>query len=542
MRRCVLVLGAVALAIGPIVAEPLQAPTPSGAPKLVVLLVVDQMRTDYVTRFQRDWTRGLKRIVSEGAWYSNAAYPYQVTVTCAGHATIATGAFPRSHGVFQNEWFDRALGRSVTCTEERTQKNLGYFEGATGGDSAVNLRLPTLADELRRQRGARVVTMALKARSAIMMAGQGGQAVTWLDTSKRGFNTSTAFAAGAVASVKAFTDANPIGADFGKVWDRLLPIERYAGADAGEGEAPPRGWTATFPHTLRADDPAVLDHWEMSPYADEYLARLAVALVDAEGLGQRDTATDVLAIGFSSPDILGHAFGPHSQEIQDMYLRLDQTIGTLLDALDAKVGRGRYVVGLGSDHGVADIPEQARSQGRDAGRLSGGQMTSIVDAAMQTAFGKGNYVARLSSSDLYFEPQVYEKLQGNPAVLSQIVSTILAQPGVASVFRREELADPASLKDPRRRAAALSYVEGRSGDLRLVLKPGWIFRAAGGTTHGSSSPYDQQVPVIVMGPGVRAGIYSDAVTPADLAPTLAALAGIQLPTAEGRVLSAVRAR
>lgn len=375
-----------------------------------------------------------------------------------------------------------------------------------------------------------------------MMAGQSGHAVTWLDTSKRGFNTSTAFAAGAIASVKAFADANPIGADFGKVWDRLLPIERYPAADAGEGEASPRGWTATFPHALRTDDPAVLDHWEMSPYADEYLARLAVALVDAEGLGQRDQRTDLLAVSFSSPDILGHAFGPHSQETQDMYLRLDRTIGTLLDALDAKVGRGRYVLGLGSDHGVADIPEQARSEGRDAGRLSSGRMTSIVDAAMQTAFGKGTYVARLSSNDLYFEPQVYEKLQGNPAVLSQIVSTILAQPGVAAVFKREELADPASLEDPRRRAAALSYVEGRSGDLRLALKPGWIFRAAGGTTHGSANSYDQQVPVIVLGPGVKAGVYTDAVTPADLAPTLAALAGIQLPAAEGRVLSAVQPR
>jgi len=537
----VLVLSALALTISPMLAGPFQAPAPSTSPRLVVLLVVDQMRSDYVTRFQKDWTGGLKRLVSEGAWYSNAAYPYHTTFTCAGHATIATGAFPRSHGVFQNEWFDRALGRSVTCTEDRTQRNLSYFEGATGGDSAVNLRLPTLADELGRQRGARVVTMALKARSAIMMAGQGGQAVTWLATSKRGFETSTAFASGPVASVHAFTSAHPIGGDFGKVWDRLLPIGRYPTPDAGEREAPPRGWTATFPHMLRTDDPAVIDQWEMSPYADEYLARLALALVDAEGLGQRDTATDVLAIGFSSPDILGHAFGPHSQEIQDMYLRLDQTIGTILDALDAKVGRGRYVVGLGADHGVADIPEQARSEGRDAGRLSSGRMTSIVDAAMQTAFGTGHYVARLSSNDLYFEPRTYERLQGNPAVMSQIVNTILAQPGVASVFRREELADPSSLKDPRRRAAALSYVEGRSGDLRLALKPGWMFRADG-TTHGSSNPYDQQVPVIVMGPGVRPGTYSDAVTPADLAPTLAALAGIQLPTAEGQVLSAVRPR
>ena len=540
MRSCVLVLGAVALAIGPIVAHPTQAPTSASAPRLVVLLVVDQMLTDYVTRFQKNWTRGLKRMLSEGAWYSNAAYPFLTTFTCSGHATISTGAFPRSHGVFQNVWFDRAAGRSVTCTDDRTQKNIGYFEGATGGDSGANLRLPTLADEMRRQKGARVVSLALKARSAIMMAGHGGQAVTWLSTSQNGFETSTAFASGPVPSVKAFIDANPIERDFGKIWDRLLPIARYPSADAGLGEAPPRGWTATFPHTLRSDDPAVRDQWEMSPYADEYLARLAAALVEAEALGQRET-TDVLAIGFSSPDILGHAFGPHSQEIEDMYLRLDHTIGTLFDALDAKVGRGRYVVGLSSDHGVADIPEQTRSSGQDGGRLSSGRLTSIIDAAMQAAFGPGNYVARLASNDLYFEPQVYQKLQGNATVMGQIVETILAQPGIAAVFRSEELRDPASLKDPRRRSAALSYVDGKSGDLRLALKPGWMFAAAG-TTHGSSNPYDQRVPVMVMGPGVTGGEYTEPATPADLAPTLAALAGIQLPTAEGRVLSAVRAR
>ena len=538
MRRSVLALGIAGLAIGPLLAVPVQ--TPPSSPRLVVLLVVDQMRSDYVTRFQQDWTRGLKRIVTEGAWYSNAAYPYQVTVTCPGHATIATGAFPRSHGVFSNLWFDRASGRGVTCTDDRTHKNIGYFEGATGGDSPVNLRLPTLADELRRQRGARVVSMALKARSAIMMAGHGGQSVTWFSTSRLGFETSSAFADSPVRNVKAFLDANPIDRDFGRVWDRLLPLAHYPMTDAGEGENPPRGWMATFPHALRADDPAVRDQWELSPYADEYLARMALALVDAEQLGQRQ-ATDVLAIGFSSPDLVGHAFGPHSQEVQDMYLRLDQTIGTLFDALDAKVGRGRYVVGFGSDHGVADMPEQVWSAGQDAGRLSSGRLTSIVDAAMQAAFGPGNYVARLGTNDLYFEPKVYEKLQGNATAMGQIVKTILSQPGIAAVFRSEELRDPASLKDPRRRAAALSYVEGASGDLRLALKPGWMFAAAG-TTHGSHNPLDQRVPVIVMGPGVKPGEYAEPATPADIAPTLAALVGIPLASAEGQVLSAVRLR
>jgi hypothetical protein len=160
---------------------------------------------------------------------------------------------------------------------------------------------------------------------------------------------------------------------------------------------------------------------------------------------------------------------------------------------------------------------------------------------MQTAFGPGNYVARLASNDLYFEPKVYEKLRANRAAMGQIIKTILSQPGIAAVFTSEELRDPASLKDPRRRAAALSYVDRVSGDLRLALKPGWMF-ASTGTTHGSPNPLDQHVPVMVMGPGIIPGEYSEHATPADIAPTLAALAGVQLSTAEGRVLSAVRSR
>src|SRR3989442_416430 len=211
-------------------------------PKLAVILVVDQMRADYVDRFKADWTGGLKRLVTRGAWFRRAAYPYLSTVTCAGHATIATGTFPHVHGVLQNVWWDRDARKVMTCTEDPGVKNIGYAASVTGGDSAYRLEASTFADEMRRQLSAHVVSLSVKDRSAIMLAGHGGEAVTWLSTALDGWVTSSAFTTSPVPAVKAFVEANPIDADFGKSWTRLLPAARYREPDAAEGEAPPRGW------------------------------------------------------------------------------------------------------------------------------------------------------------------------------------------------------------------------------------------------------------------------------------------------------------
>ncbi len=328
-------------------------------PRLVVLLIVDQMRADYVVRFRSDWTRGLKRLLDQGAWFSRAAYPYLSTVTCAGHATVSTGAFPRTHGIAQNAWYDREAGRQVTCTEDSSVRAVGYGGRPQGGDSGHGLLLPTFADEMRTQRGSRVVTLSLKPRSAIMLAGRSGDAVTWLTPSLDGWQTSSAFSSAPVAAVQQFVNAVPIASDYGKTWMPLLTASRYLDADAGESEDPPAGWTASFPHVLKgagsSPDNVFLDQWGQSPFADGYLGRFAAALVESLQLG-RHAAPDVLGIGFSSPDIVGHAFGPRSREVQDIYARLDETIGVLLDRLDVLVGRNQYIVALTSDHGVANHP------------------------------------------------------------------------------------------------------------------------------------------------------------------------------------------
>jgi predicted AlkP superfamily pyrophosphatase or phosphodiesterase len=521
--------------------------SPAGArrsgPKLVVLIVVDQMRADYVERFQRDWTSGLKRLVTEGAWFSNAAYPYLGTYTCAGHATVSTGAFPRLHGIFQNTWYDRDTQTVIPCTNDTSAAGVAYGVRGRNNEGPARLLVPSFADEMRTQRSARVVSLALKARSAIMLAGHGGDAVTWISDSLDGWQTSKAFAPSPVAAVQTFVAANPIDADFPQVWDRLLPAAAYHEIDAGNGEAPPVGWTNVFPHPLKGErnqpDERFRQRWQDSPFADAYIGRFAAALAEALQLGKHET-TDVLAVSFSSPDLVGHAFGPRSHEVQDVYAHLDRTLGALFERLDALVGRDEYVVALSADHGVADIPEQITARGGSAGRLTASAVAGIIERTAQAALGPGKYVARVNGSDVYFEPDVYERLRTRAGALDAVVGALEQQPGIARVFRSGQLTGTAAANsnDPILRAAALSFVPRRSGDLVLVTKPGWMFSVKG-TTHGSVNPYDQRVPVIFMGAGIKRGHYTEALTPADIAPTLAALCGITMPRAEGRPIHAI---
>lgn len=540
--------------------------TAATPPKLVVILVVDQMRADYVNRFQSDWTSGLKRLVTQGAWFSQAAYPYLTTDTCAGHATVATGAFPHVHGIIQNAWWDRESRRQTACTEDPRAFDIGNGAPLRGGDSAHRLQVPTFTDRMRIERAARVVSLSLKDRSAVMLAGHGADAVTWLSSSLDRWMTSSVYAAGPVPAVQEFTESNPIARDYGKTWSRLLPASRYEGPDDGLAEAPPRGWTRTFPHALTGigdkPDASFLAQWERSPFADAYVGRFATALVESMQLG-RHAGTDVLSVSFSSPDLVGHAFGPHSHEVQDMYAHLDRTIGTLIERLDALIGSDGYVVALTSDHGVTPIPEQLVADGRDAGRINAGVINQAIQQQLRATVGadehgtqvNGNdtdfglvvatvggerYVTRVNGNDVYFEPGVYANLRTSPAILDAVVAAIVATPGVQKVFRAEEVRGAVTASDPLLRAAALSYFPGRSGDLILVPKAGWMFSTAG-TTHGTVNADNQRVPILFFGRGIKPGRYTEAATPADIAPTLAAICGIAMPAAEGRVLrSALR--
>jgi predicted AlkP superfamily pyrophosphatase or phosphodiesterase len=514
---------------------------PATPPKLAVIIVVDQMRADFVDRFNGEWTGGLKRMVTQGAWFQQAAYPYLTTVTCAGHATVATGSFPHTHGVFQNAWWDREARRQMSCTQDPKATNLGYGAPVAGGDSAWRLQVPTFTDQMRTAKQAHVAVLSLKDRSAVMLAGHGGDAVVWLTNTLDGWESSAVYSETPVPAIKRFVDANPISGDFGKTWERLLPAASYSGPDDGLAEAPPQGWTRSFPHALNGTsgkpDASFFAQWERSPFADAYLGRFAASLVESLRLGSHD-GTDVLAVSFSTPDLAGHAFGPRSHEVEDIFARLDKTIGALFDALDAAVGKDKWVVALTSDHGVSDIPEQLVAAGKDGGRIDASGIYNAIEEVLRPVMTQGRHVTVVNTNDIYFEPGVYDKIRKSRELTAKVLGAIERRPGVQRVFMSEEIRDGAKSKDPLVRAAALSYFPGRSGDIVFATRPGWMISAAG-TTHGSASPDDQRVPMMFLGAGIKPGKYQDAATPADLAPTLAAIAGLSMK-AEGHALACVQ--
>jgi predicted AlkP superfamily pyrophosphatase or phosphodiesterase len=505
-------------------------------PHLVVVLVVDQMRSDYIDSYGSRWTGGLKRLVDGGARFPDAAYPYLNTVTCPGHATISTGRFPASHGTVLNEWWDRRTARRKPCTVDPATKTVGAQGPIEEGHSVRWLRGPTLADVLAERREGRIVSVSLKPRSAVMLAGRHGDLVTWFNDAGA-WVTSTAFAPRLPPVLLDLLKRRPVEEDRGRSWVELLDDGAYSGPDDVAEERPLRGWGRTFPHALDPPnaEPASRFHtqWAGTPFADEYVAQIAVEAIDQLQLGRR-RGTDFLGVSFSALDRVGHAFGPRSHEVQDLLLRLDRTIGRLLGHLDERLG-GDYVLALSADHGVAPIPEQASAEGFEAGRLASARLADRVNLELQRQLGPRRYVEAMLYTDLYFTGDVWSMLLTRPYALQAAMEALATAPGVAHVFRGDELPRARSDADPVRRAAALSYFPGRSGDLIMVPKANWI-TSADATTHGTLQPYDQRVPLVLFGARVKAGVYRGTASPADIAPTLAQIARAPLRGADGRVL------
>ncbi|HXG89775.1 MAG TPA: alkaline phosphatase family protein [Vicinamibacterales bacterium] len=534
-RRVALVAAALSL-LSVAIQQP-SAQTPA-APKLLVIVVVDQLRFDYLDRYKSLWTAGLKRLTTEAAVFERAYYPYLNTVTCSGHATIGTGALPATHGVIMNEWWQRGQKRRMSCTDDPAIVSVPYGSGAAEriGHSAHRLRVPTLADRLRASTpDSRVVALSMKPRSTVMLAGHAGTAVTWFADSNT-WATSSAFAAQPVAPVQAFVTANPVERDSNVTWDRMLDPARYTGVDAGIGERGPAGWNALFPHPLQGSGSGnrFFDLWERSPFSDVYLGKMAAQLVRDYQLGQRDVV-DFLGVSFSALDYVGHDFGPNSHEVQDTLARLDRTLGDLFTALDATVGRDRYVVGLSADHGVADIPEANTAAGRDAGRVLNADIRRVGEDAMTAAHGVGPHIAHVEYTNVYLTDAARGRAAASPAYLAPLVRALSATPGVQRVFPSAGLEARRMSSDPIERAAALSHFPGESGEVVVVLKPNWIGTDTSTTTHGSLQPYDQHVPVIFMGTAFKPGRYTHPASPADVAPTLAVLVGLPMPGIDGQV-------
>jgi hypothetical protein len=499
-------------------------------PSLLVLVVVDQFRADYVDTYGHQWTDGLREIFQRGAVFTNAVVPYALARTCTGHSSIATSTVPSLHGMVDNEWFDRVSGRFVGCTEDPGVEPLTLGPGrATERHSARHLRTPTLADELRRQASSppRVVSLALKARSAVSLVGHGGARTTaiWEEDSGT-WASSTSYATVPLPEGAAFLAAHPVQTARGALWERRLPVEAYLYDDRAPGEPVP----AVFPHSLRPSFGSPFTPiWDASPFSDAYVADFAMSLTDSLALG-RHGGTDLLLLGFAALDYVGHAYGPKSHEVQDVLARLDVVLGRLLSALDRSVGRSRYVLALTSDHGVANLPTGS------GGRVGPAAIGRAVDVALSGALGRRPAVRAISGSSIYLAPAAIHAVRANPALRDVVERGVMKVPGVARVFWGDRLTAADTTGDALLAAMRSSYAADRSGDLMFLPERDWVISEAG-TNHGTPYEYDSRVPLALIGGRTAAGRFHGPSSILDVAPTLAALAGIRMPSAQGRVLT-----
>jgi hypothetical protein len=365
--------------------------------------------------------------------------------------------------------------------------------------------VPTFADELRAQSGGptKVVSLSLKPRSAIGMAGHGGDLVLWFDA-QNGWTTSTAYSQAAPEWLTAHVTRHSSDQDYGKMWTRLLPEDRYLWTDEGIGEGTPNNWTRSFPHDLTSKsgqpDREFRGKWQDTPFADAALTGIATKALDELRLGREAGRRDVLAVSYSVLDHVGHAYGPRSHEVQDVLARLDVTIGDLLDHLDRTVGRQHYVLAFTGDHGVSPIPEQMISLGLEAGRVATADLRQRIDKSLEPFFGPGPHLAAFAYTDIYFVAGRYEAMMANPEAMRAVITAIESAPGVARVYRSDELRT-ASADDPFARAVFAGYHPARSGDLMMVPRAYWITSGAI-ATHGTTYNYDSRVPLVLYGAGV----------------------------------------
>ncbi len=513
------------------------------------------MRADYLTRWESVFgDEGFRRLGKEGAWFQNCHYPYATTVTAAGHASLLTGCSPATHGIVGNEWFDRAAGKEVYCVAASRYQRVPPVAADKGDlkgvSSAERLLALTVGDVLKETTHgeSRVVSLTFKDRSAVLPAGKKPDACYWFDTETGTFVTSTYYRNALHDWVEAFNAGHPADRWFGRDWTRLRPeldYEKLSGPDdvAGEGTGVAQG--RAFPHPttggLREPGPKYYQALYTSPYANDLLLDLVKRAIDGEHLGE-DQVPDILCVSFSANDTVGHAWGPDSQEVLDVTLRSDLIMKELLAHLDARVGRGRYLLALTADHGVCPLPEVSRAQGKDAGRLSPAKLVAGAEEFLAKCFGKGGsgvkWIAGSANFDIYLNLGLIKEFGlEQPKVEESLASYLKSQEGILTAYTRTQLSGTLPEGDALGRQLRNSFHPERSGDVTIVLKPYYLsLTYPTGTTHGTPHSYDTHVPLYVLGPGVHRGVRTDPVTPQAIAPIFARSLDVSPPaTADATV-------
>ncbi len=523
-------------------AVPAQAQEPP--PRLVVVIAVDQLREDYLDRFAPHFgSGGFRLLFTRGARFTDASFVHAGTMTCPGHAVMMTGAHAAIHGIIGNDWWNLDKNRKEYCGRDDDAPLVGIVRE---GRSPRNLIASTVGDEMKlSNRHSKVITVSGKDRSAIMLGGKSADAVYWMEDTL--FVSSRYYLAELPAWVKRYNASGEAARYFGARWDRLLPEPAYAsqGPDDAPWERNVSGMGRAFPHVLGATErvpgPAYFKALEYSPFQNEMVVDLAIEAVREERLGA-DSVPDLLGIGLSGNDHIGHAFGPDSHEVMDITVRTDRLLSRFFAFLDAQIGLDDVLIVLTSDHGVAPVPEAAHaaSPGLGALRLLDDEVKTAAETIMTERFGPParQWIAYHDYPWLYFDES---ELAGRGIAIGTAESALrdaVAQfEYVTQAWTRADLRvqHAAGLSSP----TVLSFHPDRSGHVTYETRP-WVVVTSerDGTTHGTPWAYDRSVPLLWFGRGIRPGEYADAASIADIAPTLSRLLRIERPpAATGRVLT-----
>ena len=513
--------------IGLLLALCLSAQVPR-RPKLVVAIVVDQFRYDYLTRFRNEYKGGLDRMLRQGAVFANARYAQAPTVTAVGHSIVMTGAMPAVSGIVGNSWFDRTTGKLVTSVCDYNFHVVGAETPAPGmrcedwdPASPNRLLVSTVGDELRnRDERAKVFGISLKARSAILPSGHRANGAFWFDDGSGAFVSSDYYAPELPEWVQEFNRQHLAKEYLSRKWPGF-PL-----------------WD--FHPDLGSARP--YEKIPASPWGNELIEKLAERAIDVEKLGQRDT-TDLLTVSFSSNDYVGHQAGPDSPEVRDMCIRTDQLLGRLFDVIGQRVGMENALFVLTADHGVSPAPE-VQKQRKMPGDYVFVDIEDIVRSAFAKKFGPGEYITSTVDNDIYLDHKALEEKKIDPGVAYRTASEALMavpQAHVARVYTSDQLLQGIAA-DAVSQAVVNGFYSPRSGDIIVIFEPYYMInlKAPTKTTHSTPYNYDSHVPVIFWGTGIKSGWRSNNIQVNDIAPTLSALMDVDLPTgAFGRVLTEI---
>jgi predicted AlkP superfamily pyrophosphatase or phosphodiesterase len=534
MRRLILIL-LVTLMASP--AFPQQTPANTQKkPKIIVGIVIDQMRQEYFYKFQDRYTEGgFKRLLEQGFVMKNGHYNYIPTYTGPGHASVYTGATPSTHGIISNNWYVRSLNRMIYCAEDSTVNAVGGT-ASNGKISPRNMLSTTISDELRfsTNKRSKTVAIAIKDRGASLPAGHTGDAY-WFDSNTGEFMTSTYYYEELPQWVKSFNDKKLTQKYLSQKWETLFPIETYVQsiADDNEFEGPFIGMEkAVFPYDL----PALMgdnDNFGListTPFGNSLTLDMAYAAIEGEKLGKGDE-TDLLAVSFSSPDYIGHRFGPTSVELEDNYLRLDRDLEKFFNFLDKEYGKDGYLLFVTADHAVADIVDYMKSENIPAGNFNTRFVLTQLRGYCVIKYGEGNWISNFANEQVYLNHDLINEKGLDLEQIQRDLAEFLLTPrfeGVKEVYTATDMRRM-NYSYGHKNLLQMGYNHKASGDLLLILEPAWLSSSYRGTTHGTGYTYDTHVPIVFMGWGIKPGQSSRYVTVTDIAPTLSMLLNIRLP-------------